>query len=186
MSGGRTGAELILAAAGVAADAHAGQVRKGSSARPYVGHPIAVARMVASVTDDAEVIAAALLHDVVEDSDMTLGGLRATFGGRVAGIVGELTDPPETEGWSRARRKARQAEHLGSASVEARTIKIADQTSNLEDLAREPDAESAEGHAQYRAGAAAVVAACRDACPALARRFDDARRAHAAATASAA
>ncbi len=138
------------------------------------------------LTEDAEVIAAALLHDVVEDSDVTLGGLRATFGGRVAGIVGELTDPPETEGWPRARRKARQAEHMGSASVEARTIKIADQISNLEDLAREPDAETAESHAAYREGAVAVVASCRDACPALAARFDAACAAHAAATAGAA
>lgn len=177
-----TGPALILEAARVAADAHRDQTRKGTSGAPYIGHPIAVARMVAETTEDPEILAAALLHDVVEDSGATIADIRSTFGNRVAGIVEELTDPPETADWPRPARKARQAEHMKTASREARLVKIADQTANLEDLTREPAAMPPEGHDEYRAGALRVVEACRDDWPDAAARFDAAARAHAAVT----
>ena len=177
-------ARLILDAARVAAEAHVGQLRKGTSGAPYINHPIAVAQMVASQTDDPEVIAAALLHDVVEDSNIDTGGLRAEFGDRVARFVCELTDAPELEALPRPERKRKQARHMADASPEAKLIKIADQTSNLEDLAREPEAWPPGDHADYRVGAQTVVTACRSASPSLAARFDRAAEAHARAVAA--
>jgi (p)ppGpp synthase/HD superfamily hydrolase len=179
-----TDAELILEAARTAAEAHAGQLRKGTSGAPYINHPIAVARMVAGETEDATVIAAALLHDVVEETAIDAAALRARFGDRVAGLVAEVTDTPELEALSRRERKKRQAEHMSGASREARLIKLADQTSNLEDLAREPEAQDAADHEEYRMGAVGVVDRCRDASPALAARFEKAVAAHEAAVAA--
>ncbi len=174
-------ARLIVDAARTAAEAHAGQLRKGTSGAPYINHPIAVAQMVAGETDDAEVIAAALLHDVVEDSETGVADLRSRFGARVAEIVAELSDDPEIEALPRPERKRLQAEHIAGASREAKLIKIADQTCNLEDLAREPAIWPPDDHANYRVGAQKVVDACRDVSTTLAARFDRAVEAHARA-----
>lgn len=179
-----TGSRLILEAARTAAEAHAGQVRKGTRGAPYINHPIAVAHMVAGETDEPEVIAAALLHDVVEDTAVDAAALRARFGDRVAGLVAEVTDTEELADLPRPERKVRQAEHMVSASPAAQLIKIADQTSNLEDLAREPDAMAPAEHGEYRTGAIGVVNACRGASPALAARFERAVEAHEAAVAA--
>ena len=173
---------LILDAAHFAAEAHADQRRKGAAGRPYINHPLAVARIVAEVTEDAEVIAAALLHDVLEDTDVTAADLQARFGARVAGLVDELTDPPERKALEREARKAAQAAHMTHASPEAQLVKIADQTANLEDLARDLDAMSPGAHAVYRAGATAVVRGCPAGPADLIARFEAAAKAHGVAT----
>jgi guanosine-3',5'-bis(diphosphate) 3'-pyrophosphohydrolase len=176
-----TDAQLIVEAARTAAEAHSGQLRKGTSGAPYINHPIAVAQMVAGETGDAEVIAAALLHDVVEESETTVADLEAKFGARVARLVADLSDPPEMAALPRPERKRWQAAHIAKASREAQLVKIADQTSNLEDLTREPDVWPPETHAEYRVGAQQVVEACRAVSPTLAARFDQAVEAHARA-----
>ena len=70
-------------AARFAVDAHAGMLRKGD-AIPYVLHPFEVASIAATITTDEEVLAAALLHDTVEDADASLDRIRELFGDRVA------------------------------------------------------------------------------------------------------
>ena len=77
---------MIEEAAEFAREAHRGMFRKGTEI-PYIVHPIETAVIVASFTDDEEVIAAALLHDVVEDTDVTGEELEHRFGPRVAGLV---------------------------------------------------------------------------------------------------
>ena len=77
---------LFEEAAHLAVDAHAGSVRKGDGS-PYVFHPFEVAAIVAGVSRDEEVIAAALLHDVVEDTSFSAEELRRRFGNRVADLV---------------------------------------------------------------------------------------------------
>lgn len=177
-----TGPALILDAAAVAARAHSGQVRKGTSGAPYIEHPLAVARLVADHTDDPEVLAAALLHDVLEDSAITRDDLARDFGDRITDLVAELTDDPSLEAMDLPRRKARQAEHVAGVSGQAQAIKIADQTSNLRDLASDPSFWDADRHAAYREGAVRIVAACRSAAPGLAAAFDAAARNHERAT----
>lgn len=74
-----------------AVQAHSGQVRKGTN-RPYILHPLEAAAIVASMTDDLEVIAAAVLHDTMEDANVSLAEITSKFGPRVAGLVQAETE----------------------------------------------------------------------------------------------
>lgn len=74
-----------------ATDAHKGQFRKYTG-DPYITHPIAVSKIVATITNDEDMIAAALLHDTVEDTEVTLQQIEENFGSRVALFVENLTD----------------------------------------------------------------------------------------------
>jgi len=109
--------------------AHGDQKRKYTG-EPYIQHPIEVAEIVKTVTDDQDVIAAAILHDVVEDTPVTLGGIRIAFGDRVAGFVAEVTDVSRPQDGNRAKRKAMDRDHLAKASPQGQTIKLADLISN--------------------------------------------------------
>jgi len=166
-----TDAALLLRAADRAARAHAGQTRKGGRI-PYVNHVIEVARLVAEDGRAPPVVAAALLHDVVEDSDITLADLDAEFGEEIATLVGHLTDAPEWERLPRPERKRRQAAHAATAPAEAQAIKIADQTSNVRDVGRLPAGWAPGEGAAYVEETVQVVAACRAAAPGLAALHD--------------
>jgi guanosine-3',5'-bis(diphosphate) 3'-pyrophosphohydrolase len=167
-------AGLITRAALTAAEAHKGQTRKGGQV-PYVNHVIEVAHLVAEAGGTPEMVAAALLHDVVEDSDATAGTVAAAFGPCVATLVAGLTDAPDWEGLPREARKRRQAEHMARAPRAVRRIKIADQTSNVRDVGRLPAGWDAAEARAYIAGAARVVDACRGADARLEAAFDAAR-----------
>jgi guanosine-3',5'-bis(diphosphate) 3'-pyrophosphohydrolase len=169
-----TEAALITRAALTAAEAHKGQPRKGGEV-PYVNHVIEVAHLVAEAGGTPEMVAAALLHDTVEDSDASEASIASAFGPCIATLVAGLTDPPDWEGLGRAERKRRQAMHMAKAPRAIRRIKIADQTSNVRDVGRLPAGwEPADARA-YIAGAAQVVEACRGADAALEAAFDAAR-----------
>lgn len=120
--------------------AHRGQVRKFNQ-EPYYNHVEEVAFFVANVTDDSSMIAAAFLHDVVEDCDVTLYTLVTEFGGDIAKLVDEVTDRVKHgDPRPRAERKAIEREHLAQASPRAQTIKLADLKSNTTDiLTRAPE-----------------------------------------------
>lgn len=108
-------------------------VRKYSN-KPYQTHLEAVAKLVATVTDDEEIIAAAWLHDTVEDTPATLGDIEAAFGVSVAELVEELTDISKPSDGNRAARKEIDRQHLAQASVRAKTIKLADLIHNCTDI----------------------------------------------------
>ncbi len=103
---------------------------------PYHVHLSAVAKLVASVTDDAEMIAAAWLHDSVEDTQATLEDIEASFGQPVAELVEELTDISRPGDGNRAVRKALDLRHLAQASSRAKTVKLADLIDNCKDITR--------------------------------------------------
>ena len=121
-----------------AAEAHRNQRRKGASQDPYINHLIEVVDLVASVEGgDMDVLIAALLHDVLEDTGTGYDELVAAFGERVARIVQENSDDmtlPKTE-----RRRARLA-GISKKSREARLVKFADIISNLRAIAFSPPA----------------------------------------------
>src|SRR5689334_13793423 len=121
-----------------AAEAHRNQRRKGASQEPYINHLIEVLDLVASVEDgDIEILMAALLHDVLEDTRSSYGELVATFGERVARLVQENSDDmtlPKPE-----RRRVRLA-GIGGKSRAARLVKFADIISNLRSIAISPPA----------------------------------------------
>ena len=110
--------------------------RRKYTRQPYDVHLRAVARIVASVTRDPEMIAAAWLHDTVEDTPVTLQQIRTAFGDRVALLVEELTDVSRPDDGNRETRKALDRHHLASASARAQTIKLADLIDNCQDICR--------------------------------------------------
>ena len=116
---------LIEEAMMFAATKHSGQVRKYTGV-PYITHPCAVAGLVASVSNDEEMVAAAFLHDVIEDCGINDERLKATFGPRVAALVAMVTDTSRPSDGNRRVRKRIDLEHLAQGCPEAKTIKLAD------------------------------------------------------------
>ena len=128
---------LVLRAARFAAWKHRDQRRKGRGAVPYINHPLDLAHVLwfeGGVTDPV-VLAAALLHDTLEDTQTALQELQGEFGERVAAIVMEVTDEP-TINW-RARKKL-QISRARLASVEAKQVKLADKICNLRSMVSSP------------------------------------------------
>jgi (p)ppGpp synthase/HD superfamily hydrolase len=121
--------ELVRRAYAFAERAHSGQRRKDGQA--YIFHPVRVARLLASHGYDAEVVAAALLHDVVEDTQATLEEIRVAFGPRVALLVHCVSEEPGLTG---AERKAAYRERIRLAPRDAGAICAADKVCNLADL----------------------------------------------------
>lgn len=116
-----------------AVKAHSGSTRK-SNKTPYIFHPLEAAHIVATMTEDAEVIAAAVLHDVVEDTAYTLEDIRRKFGEAVADLVAEETedkmrDIPAEASWE--MRKKKFLDNLRQASIKAKMITLADKLSNM-------------------------------------------------------
>jgi (p)ppGpp synthase/HD superfamily hydrolase len=119
---------LVRAALSQAQADHAGQVRNGACGMPYIEHPVRVAALLDEHGYREEVLAAALLHDVVEDSDTDLDQLRERFGAEVAGLVGALTDDQAIESYR--ERKAEHRERVAAADREALAIYAADKLTN--------------------------------------------------------
>lgn len=117
-------------ASSFAARAHEGQTRKYTG-EPYINHPEAVAKIVEDHGGDEEMIAAAWLHDVVEDTSWTLSDIREAFGDDVATLVDALTEKTTLVDGNRAKRKAMECERLSMVSDRAKTIKVADLLDNL-------------------------------------------------------
>lgn len=117
----------------IAAHAAVGQRRKYTG-EPYHLHCQIVAEMVESVGGDDNMIAAAWLHDTVEDTAVTIGDIRREFGEDVADLVDWLTDSQSPQDGNRAMRKAREAERLGKAPARAQTIKYADLCHNTHSI----------------------------------------------------
>jgi guanosine-3',5'-bis(diphosphate) 3'-pyrophosphohydrolase len=130
---------LVRAALEQARSDHEGQVRNGSGGMPYIEHPVRVAALLDEHGYGDEVLAAALLHDVVEDSDTTLDELREKFGAEVAGLVGAMTDDESIDDYR--ERKAEHRERLATAPTEAMAIYGADKLTNSRTLRAAYDEE---------------------------------------------
>lgn len=124
---------MIQKAVAFATKAHSGAVRKGTVI-PYITHPLEAAVIVSMITNDEEMIAAALLHDVIEDAGVTWQDLEKEFGSRVASLVWEETED-KTKSWH--ERKAATIEHLRHASLDVKIITLGDKLSNMRCTARD-------------------------------------------------
>jgi (p)ppGpp synthase/HD superfamily hydrolase len=134
--------ELLGGALERARKDHAGQIRNGSGGLPYIEHPQAVAALLAEHGYGEEVLAAALLHDVVEDSETTVEELREAFGDQVAGLVAALSDDESIPEWH--ARKDEHRRRVAAAGGGAMAIFGADKLTNVSTLRR---AMAAEGEA---------------------------------------
>ncbi|WMT89390.1 HD domain-containing protein [Pelagibacterium sp. H642] len=159
--------ELVIGAYRFASAAHGaiGQRRKYVD-EPYIVHPIAVAELVKSVPHTEEMLAAALLHDVVEDTPVTLEEIGAQFGNEVGDLVDWLTDVSRPQDGNRAARKHIDLLHTAKAPPEAKTIKLAD----LIDNARTISAHDPGFWRRFRAEMKALLAVMEEGDPTLWRR----------------
>ena len=137
---------LVLRAASFSAEQHCRAIpiknrfRKGAESDPYINHPLAVARLLIEEggVDDPVTLAAALLHDTMEDVPTPYSLLLSEFGAEVADIVKELTDDKALPKEERKRMQVVNAPHK---SHKAAMIKMADKICNMRDIANSPPAD---------------------------------------------
>jgi guanosine-3',5'-bis(diphosphate) 3'-pyrophosphohydrolase len=168
----RDALDLVVKAVEFAAHKHKAQRRKDAKASPYINHPIALARILRAEggVDDPAVIAAALLHDTVEDTDTSYQELRGQFGAKVADIVAEVTD---TKWLQKGSRKRLQISKASRATEGAKLVKLADKIANLRDIIASPPASwSLARKREYFDWAKRVVDQVRGTNLKLERRFD--------------
>lgn len=122
-----------------ATGAHEGQFRKGTQI-PYILHPLEAAAIVGTMTTDDEIIAAAVLHDVVEDTDTTVEQIKERFGERVAALVASESEDKRENLSAESTWKIRKQEtidHLKIASIEVKMITLGDKLSNIRAIHRD-------------------------------------------------
>lgn len=114
--------------------------KRNYTGEPYIKHPEAVVALVSSVPHTPEMLAAAWLHDVVEDTGIPIEEIEEEFGPQVAELVGWLTDVSKRTDGNRAVRKAIDRQHTASAPPQAKTIKLADLIDNTKTVTKyDPD-----------------------------------------------
>lgn len=172
----------VIDAIAFAAHAHRFQFRKDNPPTPYINHPVALVRILAveAGIDDADVLCAAALHDVLEDccgevGQPTLAECRAIllqrFGPQVLALVEAVTDD---KALPKDERKRLQLEHAAHAPHGAKLVKLADKIANLRDIAATPPADwSLERRREYLAWASSVVDRLRGTHPGLEMLFDE-------------
>ena len=168
----RSGLGLVITAVEFAAWKHRDQRRKDADASPYINHPIGLAQILweeGGVTDPI-VLAAALLHDTIEDTETTPEELRGRFGPMVAEVVAEVTD---VKWLKKQSRKRLQVARAGRASQAAKLVKLADKISNVRDVLANPPADwSLQRRREYFDWSRRVVDQIRGTNASLERRFD--------------
>ena len=151
----------LLKAAEFAARKHQHQRRKDADASPYINHPLAVAGVLAVEAGECDetLLAAALLHDTIEDTETTFDELCELFGTGVARLVSEVTDDKSLP---KQARKELQVKHAGAASDQAKQLKVADKICNIRDIVGNPPADwSRQRKVDYLEWADRVVGKCR-------------------------
>ena len=168
----RSDTGLLLHALAFAAERHSKQRRKDADASPYINHPIALAQVLCNEAgvEDAEVLAAAVLHDTIEDTETTEDELTAAFGSVIASTVAEVTD---NKLLAKQTRKELQIQHAPCLSERAKLVKLADKICNLRDVAATPPVDwPLERRQAYFDWAKRVVDGLRGAHPRLEAIFD--------------
>ncbi|HBF05626.1 MAG TPA: bifunctional (p)ppGpp synthetase/guanosine-3',5'-bis(diphosphate) 3'-pyrophosphohydrolase [Prevotella sp.] len=119
--------------------AHQGTERRGKGF-PYIVHPLEAMAIVATITNAPDLLAAAVLHDTVEDTDVTLDDLKQEFGEHIANLVADETDvkhTPDGKKLTWKERKQRDMDNLKAASREVKIVAIGDKLSNMRAIARD-------------------------------------------------
>lgn len=164
--------QMLFSVLSFAAERHRDQRRKGENASPYINHPIEVARILCAEGGETDpvILAAAILHDTVEDTSTTYEELCERFGQEIADVVAEVTDDKSLP---KSERKRLQVEHASTLSMRAKRVKLADKIANIRDVAdRPPEGWPLERRQAYFDWAREVVDGLRGANTRLERAFD--------------
>lgn len=155
-----------------AAQSHAGQYRKDGKT-PYINHPLEVMNLVVTHVDrpQTDVLIAAVLHDVVEDTNVTSAEIKHMFGGHVARLVEELTDDKTL---SKEERKRIQLQDVHTLSPEGKLLRLCDKICNVYDILYAPPGDwDTRRRLDYIKWARAVVDRIRGTNTILEKRFDE-------------
>jgi guanosine-3',5'-bis(diphosphate) 3'-pyrophosphohydrolase len=162
---------LVIKAAVYAAEKHKYQRRKGFNQVPYINHPLKVAQLLQDCGETNDnLIVAAILHDVVEDTEATHEELIEKFNTEIADLVHEVTDDKEMP---YAIRKDLQVKSAPNLSEGAKKLKVADKICNIRDIVNYPLDWSTERKLSYLEWAQQVVSSCRNLNPKLDEIFDE-------------
>ena len=126
--------ELLDRAIVFAVKAHAGTERRGKGF-PYIIHPMEAVEIVATITPDQEILAAAALHDTVEDTDVTIQDIRREFGDRIASLVQTESVGDDEGTWHERKKKA--IDLIARAPLDAKIVAMGDKLSNMRAIARD-------------------------------------------------
>lgn len=161
----------LLKAVCFAAQKHRDQRRKDLAQTPYINHPIAVAKTLwAHGITDIDTLVAAILHDILEDTDTHPNDLSSEFGPHILALVQEVSDDKQQP---KQTRKNLQIENASTLSHAARLIRLCDKICNLQDLIHSPPANwSVERCQQYVTWCKAVIANIRNTHETLETQFD--------------
>lgn len=170
--------DMVIRAIEFAALRHSGQTRKGNEKTPYINHPIKVVSLLLDFhEDDSDILSAAALHDVIEDTvreDRETQHLEKIieqrFGNKVLSIIWEVTDNKQLSSQERKQKQIQNTPHL---SPEAKKIKIADKICNITDLKEDPPVGwSTERKSSYIEWAAKVIEGARGVNREMEEHFD--------------
>lgn len=162
----------ILDAAVFAAEKHQGDVRKNNQRSPYITHPLLVAQAIVEIGEIQEtaILAAAILHDTIEDTKTTREEIRERFGDEILSIVLEVTDDKTLP---KMVRKRLQVAHAAELSYEARIVKLGDKLINCRDILNDPpDYWPLKRRQDYIQWGADVIFRIRGTNPKLEEAFD--------------
>ncbi|MEH7414994.1 HD domain-containing protein [Neobacillus drentensis] len=140
---------VIEKALHIAAKAHVNQRRKGSDI-PYITHPVAVGMILMRAGYNDKLIAAGILHDTVEDTDLTLMDIEHEFGSEIADIVKGCSEPNKSLSWD--QRKLHTIEYLKRAPSDIRTVACADKLHNIRSITNDYEQIGDEIWSKFNAG----------------------------------
>lgn len=141
--------ELIQKAIDLAAKAHKNQVRKGTNL-PYISHPYGVGMMLMQAQCEPEIVAAGILHDTLEDTEITEADLLETFGQTVTDIVIGCSEPDKSKSWE--ERKSHTIAFLKTASLPIRMVSCADKIHNIRSTRSAIEAEGEKAWQRFKRG----------------------------------
>ncbi|WP_449538763.1 HD domain-containing protein [Ferdinandcohnia sp. Marseille-Q9671] len=141
--------DIIEQAIIVASKAHDGQYRKLTKT-PYITHPLGVGLILMKENARAELIAAGILHDTVEDTELTLEEIATSFGPEIAKLVEGCSEPDKTLSWE--ERKEHTISFLRTASEDIRTVVCADKLHNIRSILRDYNDQGDEVWSRFSRG----------------------------------
>lgn len=141
--------DIVEKALQLASKSHEGQYRKNTDI-PYITHPVAVGMLLVKNGYSEEIVASGILHDTVEDTELTLEDIKREFGTKIAEIVEGSSEPDKSLPWK--DRKEHTIEYLKGASEEIRIVVCADKLHNIRSIIRDYEIVGEEVWARFNAG----------------------------------